>query len=99
LDFKTVRIEPTHYTIKSAWRDYLKSWVIEGSDDGASWTEIDRRENNSDLNHHHAVKTFAVSQSGSIGRIRLRQTGLNHSGINRWVLRAFELFGAVAGLQ
>jgi hypothetical protein len=91
-----LRIEPTHYTI---WSFDLQSWTVEGSDDGASWTEIDRRENNSDLNGERAVKTFAVSQSGSFRKIRLRQTGLNHAGNNCLVLVAFELFGAVAGLQ
>jgi hypothetical protein len=72
--------------------------VVEGSDDGASCTEIDRRENNSDLNGKLTVKTFAVSQSGSFGRIRLRQTGPNHRGNNHLVLNSFEVFGAVTGL-
>jgi hypothetical protein len=97
-DFKTLRIEPTHYTIRAGFGHSLKSWVIEGSDDGTLWTEIDRRENASDLNALRAVKTFAVSRSGSFGRIRLRQTGPNHRGNNCLILIAFELFGAVAGL-
>jgi hypothetical protein len=78
LDFKTLRIEPTHYTIKVDGEYYLKSWAIEGSDDGASWTEIDRRENNNDLNKAWVMKTFAVSRPGSFEKIRLRQTGSNH---------------------
>jgi hypothetical protein len=60
LDFKTIRIEPTHFMIRAGYENYLKSWAVEGSDDGASWTEIDRRENNSDINDWSAVKTFAV---------------------------------------
>jgi hypothetical protein len=96
-DFKALRIAATHYTIRALW---LKSWAVEGSDDGASWTEIDRRENNSNLNlNATAVKTFAVARSGSFRRIRLRQTGPNHYGDNQLLLSAFELFGAVAGLQ
>jgi hypothetical protein len=46
LDFKTLTIEPTHYTI---WELPLKSWVVEASDDGGSWMEIDRHENNGGL--------------------------------------------------
>jgi hypothetical protein len=99
LDFKTLRVEPTHYTIRTDYNCHLKSWAVEGSDDGALWTEIARRENNSDLNGKNAVKTFAVSQSGSFRRIRLRQTGPNHNGDNDLTLSALELFGAVAGLQ
>jgi hypothetical protein len=102
-DFKALRIEPTHYTIRTSKYGpntfHLKSWAVEGSDDGASWTEIDRRENNSDLNDRSAVKTFAVSRSGSFRMIRLHQTGPTHNGNNVMNLNAFEVFGAVAGLQ
>jgi hypothetical protein len=94
-DFKTFSIEPTHCTIRP---DYLKSWAVEGSDDGASWKEIDRRENNDDLNGKMGVKIFAPSQFGSFGRIWLRQNGPNHEGHNFPVLGAFEVFGAIAGL-
>jgi hypothetical protein len=96
LDFKTVRIESTHYTIRVS---YLKSWAIKGSDDGALWTEIDRHENNNDLCSLMSVKTFMVSRSGSFGKIRLLQTGPNDEGNNQLIVRAFEVFGAAAGLQ
>jgi hypothetical protein len=99
LDFKTLRIEPTHYTIRAGYGFYLKNWAVEGSDDGASWTGIDRRENNSDLSKAWDMKTFTVSRSGSFERIRLCQTGPNHWSINQLVLSAFEVFGAVTGLQ
>jgi hypothetical protein len=70
-----------------------------GLDDGASWTEINRRENKSELNQDMPVKAFAISRSESFGRIRLRQTGPNHGSNNCLALYAFELFGAVTGLQ
>jgi hypothetical protein len=102
LDFKELRIEPTHYTIQtSGWGGYqcpLKSWAIEGSD-GDSWTEIDCHENNSDFNDKFTVKTFAISRSGSFRKIRLRQTGKNHRDNNHLILSDFEVFGAVVGLQ
>jgi hypothetical protein len=99
LDFKTLRIEPTHYTIRSGFYSHLMSWAVEGSDDGTSWTEIDRRENNSDLNGERALKTFAISRTGSFRKIQLRQTGPNHRSYSSLELSAFEVFGAVAGLQ
>jgi hypothetical protein len=102
-DFKALRIEPTRYTILTFNRGlncpHLKNWMLEGSDDEGSWTEIDQRENNRHLNDDSAVKTFAVARSGSFHRIRLRQTGPNHMGCNRLGLMAFEIFDAVAGLQ
>jgi hypothetical protein len=96
-------IHPTHYTIRTYQGDpdldHLKSWAVEGSDDGTSWTKIDRRENNSDLNRNLTVKTFAIALSGSFSSIRLRLTGPNHRGQNCLCLTAFDVFGAVAGLQ
>jgi hypothetical protein len=62
-------------------------------------TEIDRRENKSNVNGSYAKKTFAVSRSGSFRRIRLRLTGSNHSRDNRLALSPFAVFGAVVGLQ
>ena len=53
-DFKDRRVTPTSYSIRSqsggSGSCHLKSWVIEASNDGQSWTEIDRRDGNSDLN-------------------------------------------------
>jgi hypothetical protein len=101
-DFKELRIEATHYTLRTfdfqPDDSHLKSWTVEGSNNGASWTEIDRRENSSDLTGGD-VKTCAVWQPGSFGRIRLRQIGPNHGGNNCLFLSAFEVFGAVPGLQ
>jgi hypothetical protein len=76
----------------------LQNWAIEDSDNGDLWMEIDRRENNNDLNSEWAVKTFAVSQSLSFERIRVPQTDPNHADDNFLALSAFELFEAVAGL-
>jgi hypothetical protein len=67
-------------------------------DDEASLTEIDRPENNSDLNGERAMKTFAISRCGCFGRIRLRHTGPNHRSNNQLVLSVFDVFGPGAGL-
>jgi hypothetical protein len=102
-DFKVLRIDPTHSTIGTcgAWSnwEHLKSWAVEGSDGGASSTEINRRENNNDLNTPLAMKTFVVTRSGSFRRICLCQTDSNYRGNNYVVLNAFEVFGAVTELH
>jgi hypothetical protein len=102
-NFKALRIEPTHYTLRtnnySPNSSHLKSWVIKGSENAASWTEIDQRENNGDLNAPLAMKAFAVARSGSFRRIRLRQIGPNHQGNKGLSHTGFEVFGAVTGLQ
>jgi hypothetical protein len=46
-NFKNVNIKSRPYSIRSycdSWGYLLKSWVVEGSNDGKSWIELDRRE-------------------------------------------------------
>ena len=40
---------------------YLKSWVIEASNDGVSWTVIDRRHDTTDLNGKYRKAIFHLS--------------------------------------
>jgi hypothetical protein len=106
-DFKAVRIKPTHYTILLSpygpSNSHLKSWAVEGLENEAHWrdsrTEIDRRENNSDLNASSAVKTFAVARSRSFRVIRLRQTDPNHCGNNFLNFCAFEVSARLQGFS
>ena len=101
-DFKNRRIKPTAYTIQSfagssGW-EHLRSWVIETSTDGTTWTEIDRHENCESLNREHAVASFIISSSSECRMIRLRQIGPNcHRFVqdNKLVLSSWEIFGTV----
>jgi hypothetical protein len=99
-DFRNNAVKPTHYSIRSRYNGndmdlYPKSWVIEGSDDGQEWIELDRRQNNQDLNSRNAVKMFPIARAKECRQIRLRQTGPNHyrSPSHCLVLSGFELFG------
>jgi hypothetical protein len=53
-DFKDRRIIPSHYSIRTNYGpanwQHLQNWVVEVSDRGEKWSEIDGRENNSELN-------------------------------------------------
>jgi hypothetical protein len=99
-DFKSRRVRPTGYVIRSCWNGYtgsenLKSWVIEISDDGTKWTEIDRRENNDDLDGQNIVYPFSISAGRDARFIRLRQIGKNHIGGWCIMISAFEIFGTL----
>ena len=78
------RVVPTSYSVWSygcgPGCNHLKSWVVEVSNDGSSWTEIDRRDNN--VNDKYATANFKISRvpSESYRFFRLRQTGENHAG-------------------
>jgi hypothetical protein len=94
-----MRIKPSHYSIRSR-RDsndhHMRSWTLEGSMDGQSWEELDRRENNTSLNSQGATATFSISRSSEIQMIRLRQLSQNSSGNYHLVVNAIELFGIIA---
>jgi hypothetical protein len=98
-DFKGMAIRPTHYSIQayddgSGGRN-LRDWVVEGSDDGNGWRELDRRTNNSELNGANFIRTFSVSKPERCRLIRLRQTGKNHAGNDHLLFNSFELFGTL----
>jgi hypothetical protein len=91
-DFGEMRVRPTHYTIKAG---SLKSWVVEGSLDGGSWTEIDRQTDNQDFWDWRRA-SFAVSNPAEFRFIRLTQTGKDHDGADCLYLRVVEFFGTLS---
>jgi hypothetical protein len=99
-DFGDRRIILTHYSIRSRHSGgtddyYPKSWVIEISNDGSNWEEVDRRENDSSLKGRNLTQLFKVSRSLECRLVRLRQIGNNHySSPNDYlVISGFEIFG------
>jgi hypothetical protein len=93
-DFHEMRVRPTHYTIKAEW---LKSWVVEGSLDGTSWTEIDRQTDNSDFRDwYQNTASFAVSNPAEFRFIRLTQADKNNRYNDVLALRAVEFFGTLS---
>jgi hypothetical protein len=99
-DFKDRRIRLTDYSIAAHTNNYfLRSWVVEGSEDGSTWTTLDERQNNNDANSSHPIATFKVDQSRDLEWrfIRLRQTGKCSSNYDYLILFGFEVFGSVIG--
>ena len=100
-DFKDLRVIPTSYSVRSygACHLNLKSWVIEVSNTGTenSWTEIDSRENNNDLDSENATANFKIFHvpNESFRFFRLRQTGKNHAGFDSMMLTSLEIFGTL----
>ena len=85
-DFKKRRVLLDHYTLKTI--DYpenanhLKSWILEVSNDGQHYNEIDHHENCDLLNGNLRTATFNVLCSTPQRFIRLKQTGENWKGNN-----------------
>lgn len=86
------------YSIKSndecKW--HPRSWVVEGSNDEFSWTEIDSWERTNTINRDDKGYYFTVREESSSFRVvRLRQTGPNSSGTYHLCISGFELFGTI----
>ena len=85
IDFKE-NVLLSGYSLKTRNKDintyHLKNWVIEGSIDNENWVEIDRQEDNYDLNGPSYQKYFPISSSNNheFRYFRLKNIGRNHYG-------------------
>lgn len=100
-DMGNLRVKPTSYSIRSheygPGYAHLKSWVLEVSNDGTNWQEVDRKTNNSAMNDKHVIRNFRVANVPSDGfrYVRLQQTGPNHQNDNLMIFSSFEIFGTL----
>lgn len=85
-DFKNKRIKITSYSIKSYKSSchHLKSWILEVSNDGQNWTNIDEHQNCETLNGSGNVGTFNVKSNDFSQYVRLHQTDTPWGGHNLW---------------
>jgi hypothetical protein len=98
-DFRQMRVRPTHYSIRSqtyqvTGGNNLKNWVVDGSDDGVFWTELDRELGNAALNTGR-VASFPLNAANRFRYLRLRLIGKNWAGNNILRLCAIEFFGSL----
>ena len=101
-DFKDKTVNLTKYILKSGRSNDLRSWVIEGSNDGRTWDELDRR--NTDPKGHYITGTYDCSgwfrgwfgsrPSGSFRYLRLRLI-TNQRLTDVLSLSAIEFFGTL----
>jgi hypothetical protein len=86
---------PTHYSIRAeAGRDsHPRNWVLEGSLDGETWTELDRKTDDSQITRRLMIVDFKVSNPEKVRMIRFRQTDRNHLNSYYLALTAVEFYG------
>jgi hypothetical protein len=76
-DFKPRRLKITHYSIRSFDRpqgsDHLRSWILQGFHDSRSWTTLDERSEDNQLNVSLLVATFPVTISAFYRYIQRRE--------------------------
>jgi hypothetical protein len=104
-DFKDRLISVTHYALKADGNTgcHLLQWTLQGSMDGHSWTDLDRR-NTQELNGRYTTRICPCEQVASSSNlhfyryIRLLQTGKDSSGYDYLMLGNFECFGYLMNL-
>jgi hypothetical protein len=102
-DFKQMKVRPTHDSIRAQNSgtngQHLRSWVVEGSQDGSSWPVVDCPDDPGDLNNAYAECQFAISGLDTFRMIQLRQRGQNHQPDNYLCFTKFDIFGWLLGLK
>jgi len=100
-EFRDRKVIPSHYAIRTNSNDieseHLRNWAVEGSRDGETWVEIDRREDNGELNGYKFTATFSVSKICECRMVRIANIGKNWVGSDALEISAFEIFGALIG--
>lgn len=103
-DFKDKLIQPSSYKVKTAGNSkncyHPKNWVIEVSNDGEKFIEIDRHENDSTLNGPLIIKSFNVQlKNDNFYRfIQFRQTGkswCSSGNYNKFGFRFIDFYGKI----
>lgn len=100
-DFKDKLVQLSSYSIRShnssPNSQQLKNWAIEVSQDGQTWIEIDRRENEEKLNGSKFTATFKISPENKefYRFIRLIETGCCWYSSTRYdgIFSMIEFFG------
>lgn len=105
-DFKDRRVKLSEYSIKSCSfcqnACHLRNWVLEVSNDGSSWAQVDRHTEDPTLNGSGIVANFKLANASNdfFRFIKLRSTGFSwvnnpseDSGIR---LGLIEFFGQIA---
>ena len=99
-DFMNHRVTADAYVLRSFYEAgengyHPKSWVIEGSDNGAAWSVLDEVAEDHQLNGKNKIAMYKIKKPKPFKMIRIRSTGPNHYRIIRYalVLSSFELFG------
>jgi hypothetical protein len=94
-DFKEISIRPTAYTLQSGFWNFPKTWVVEGSNDGEKWVQLDSQTGNAAIKKCMAPVTITIQSRSAYRYIKLGQGAKNHCGSDHLVISAFELFGTL----
>jgi hypothetical protein len=95
------RLVLDHYALRADRQNrYLRSWILEGSNDAHTWQPLREHKNDRSLAGKMAVAAWALDGAAVGGRsfrhFRVRQTGKNANGSDRLCCAGIELYGRLA---
>ena len=95
-------LQPTAYTLRHArgyGRSAVRTWQLQGSKDGLTWTVIRDHTGDESLQEPGTTATFQVETSQVFRHVRIQQMGKNASGQTHYLsLSGFEIYGKVTGV-
>lgn len=98
-NFKDHSVLLTAYTIQTFSGDtgnmHMKSWKLEASNDGDTWTKLDEVSNSADLNRPNAILTRPITTTESKKIFRITMADKNYFGTYTLTLRRIEFFGNI----
>lgn len=80
---------------RDAARFLLRSWVLEGSEDGQKWSVLDERNNDCGLDRAWATASWDVGTDEFVRHVRIRITGPDSDGGHYLHLTSLELYGGL----
>jgi len=92
----TRALRATYYALRHGGikADYLRSWCLQGSNDGRNWTTLRRHVNDTSLQGAFGTASWPIPDCNqSFRNFRVLQTGHNSSNNNFLCLSGIELYG------
>lgn len=101
IDFVSHKLKVTDYLIRhDANNGYaLRSWKLQGSDNGTTWTDVDTQTNNTTLNNPFDwVKVSVSGVTVAYKILRILMTATNSNGSYEFCCSELEFYGEVVAL-
>lgn len=95
----TGKLKCNYYSLRTRGTNpdyYPRNWILQGSNDGSTWIDLDAQVNNTTLSAPGQWLSLPVSTNDSYSYFRLLQNGLNSSNSHYFCLGEIELYGLYA---
>ena len=92
-------LAPTHYCLRSdknSGSHKLRTWRLEGSKDGCSWTTLRQHTDDASLaDPAFSVASWPIEAAGTFRHFRILQTGKTSGGYDHLMCAGMELYGVL----